>query len=360
MDDSVSYVPLRGMMLAARAAALVGSLDATMPVGCVVVVGDRGPDRSVDAGRIVGRGANGSALHASHGCERVRLGCASGEGYDLCAGCAPSNHAEAVALRDAAARGESTVGARIYLWGHYWVCRDCRAAIDAAGVAEVLLIEGAERFFDRNHPESHVGRQLAGPLRVAFGYRQRSGKDTSVERLVDRFGGARRSFAEPLYDILRYAQERLGFPQAKDRSFLQWVGTEWARRQDPNVFLRIALAADQRSSYISDMRFPNEFEACRAAGYVMVKLVRPGSPDDAHASETALDAVPDAEWDLVVRNDGTLDQLYAQIDRLGRWLGPAGHGCGALGGAGEVVRCYHCLDVYCANCGPCCTGGSDQ
>ena len=309
--------PLEGYMLAARAAALVGSLDSTMPVGCVVVA------ERLGAPRIVGRGANGSAVHAASGCERVRLGCKSGESYELCAGCAPSNHAEAAAIRDARARGESTWGAVAYLWGHYWVCDDCRAALLQAGIGRVVLLDGCTQLFDRNHLGNVVGRQLAGGLKVAFGYRQRSGKDTSADRLIELFGGTRRSFAEPLKDILRYAQTRLGFEQTKDRAFLQYVGTEWARHQDPDVFVRLAVAvgSESDSTYITDLRFPNEFEKCRAAGYVMVKVVRRVTGEyDSHASETALDSYADAEWDVVVRNDGTLEELYAQIDPLGRWL----------------------------------------
>ena len=70
--------------------------------------------------------------------------------------------------------------------------------------------------------------------KVAFGYKMGVGKDTAVDYLISRHGGKRISFADPIYNIMNYAQEVCGFEPEKDRYFLQLVGTDWARKKDPN------------------------------------------------------------------------------------------------------------------------------
>jgi len=57
-------------------------------------------------------------------------------------------------------------------------------------------------------------------MRIAFGYKARSGKDTSADYLARAYGGERLAFAQPLYDILQHAQRTCGFPDEKDRAFL--------------------------------------------------------------------------------------------------------------------------------------------
>src|SRR3989344_8661281 len=70
-------------MLTALRTARLNSLDKTMPTGSVVVD---------PAGRILGRGGNGSSYHETHLCKRVRLNIPTGQGYELCEGCHPKNH----------------------------------------------------------------------------------------------------------------------------------------------------------------------------------------------------------------------------------------------------------------------------
>ena len=156
-------------------------------------------------------------------------------------------------------------------------------------------------------------------VKIACGFRQRSGKDTAANHLLRRHGGTRLAFAQPLYEVLAFAQDTFGLPIQKDRRFLQWVGTEWARSQDPDLLTNIAMARAEQATgnvFISDVRFPNEFKACRANGFTMVKIVRPGSPEDSHESETALAGVPDTDWDVVIHNDGTLDEFYHKLNTL--------------------------------------------
>lgn len=163
-------------------------------------------------------------------------------------------------------------------------------------------------------------------MKIAFGYRMRVGKDTAATYLHHKLGGKQISFAAPIYDILHYAQGRCGFQKHKDRQFLQYVGTEWARSKDPDVWVNIVLreTKDDKNAFISDLRFPNEFEALKKNGWICVKIVRNyvedldgvGTGSHVHSSENALDGLMDEQWDYLLHNNGSLDEFYTQLDKL--------------------------------------------
>ena len=147
----IHYVGARSKyMRMAKEFARSHALDKTMPGAAVVVKN----------GKVIGIGANGSDHHAKHGCRRVELGCKTGEGYELCEGCHPKNHSEASALTNALAHHQDTRGARLYLWGHWWVCRSCWKRIVEAGITKVILQENSEVLFNKEHPDNIVGRQF--------------------------------------------------------------------------------------------------------------------------------------------------------------------------------------------------------
>lgn len=167
------------------------------------------------------------------------------------------------------------------------------------------------------------------PLRLAFGYQARVGKDTAAAYLVQRDGGKLMSFAKAIYDIMSYAQQRCGFPQEKDRHFLQYVGTQWARAKDPDVWLNVVLREIDSTDpgmpiFITDVRFPNEFDALEARGFTMVNIRRDelvraelGGGSKLHESETALIPYTEQErWHHIINNDGTLENFYAKLDYL--------------------------------------------
>ena len=161
-------------------------------------------------------------------------------------------------------------------------------------------------------------------LLIAFGGKMGSGKDTAVSYMISEYGGLRHSFAKPLYAIQEYTQRRCGFTLQKDRQFLQYIGTEWARKKDPNVWVKIALREVPKTGnvFLSDLRFPNEFQALKKAGWICVKinrvhlLGREGSGDPRHSSEIALDEIPDKDWDLIIDNNEDLTSFYAKVDKI--------------------------------------------
>lgn len=145
------FVPLTDPYMGeAREYAKEHSKDGAMPTGAILV----------KDGKVIGRGANGSDYHKEHGCERVRQGIPTGQGYELCEGCHPNNHSERRAIEDAKKSGEDTMGANLYLWGHWWACKPCWDAMEDAGIGEVYLLSGSDQLFNKEHPDNVVGRQF--------------------------------------------------------------------------------------------------------------------------------------------------------------------------------------------------------
>jgi hypothetical protein len=196
-----------------------------------------------------------------------------------------------------------------------------------------------------------------------------SGKDTAADYLVNFHGFRRDSFANTLKDAVaavfgwdrvllegrtKEAREwreqrdewwsnRLG-KDITPRHILQYWGTEVCRQGYHDDIWIASLENKMRKTgdniVISDVRFPNEIKAIKSAGGQVVRVIRGADPEwyqDAwnvnqgptnmtwavskmrmeqrgiHASETA--------WigkgiDLEIDNNGSIDQLFAQIKNL--------------------------------------------
>lgn len=168
-------------------------------------------------------------------------------------------------------------------------------------------------------------RMMCTGLRIAFGCQAQVGKDTAVEYLIRAHGGIKLSFAEPLYDIMKYAQGRCGIEVKKDREFLQWVGTEWARKRDPDLWVKCFVTRLKKiptgtNVFVSDLRFPNEFKALKEAGFTCVRILRDPRlrhhlhPEaQKHKSENAL---LDASWDKIIKNNAGKDTFYEKLNCL--------------------------------------------
>lgn len=167
-------------------------------------------------------------------------------------------------------------------------------------------------------------------MKIAFGFEMSSGKDTCVNYLIEKYGGVKIAFADALYDILYYAQSVCGFSKQKDRKFLQWIGTEWARSKEPNIWIKLFLEKSkemekENNLYCSDVRFINEFISLKNDGWLMVKINRDkdeiyreriGTGDINHKSENELKNISDNFWNFIINNNGSLDELYKKIDEM--------------------------------------------
>jgi len=92
-------------------------------------------------------------------------------------------------------------------------------------------------------------------------------------------------------------------------------GREYTLRDDQNhKFVRISTWADPKNKWVvTDVRFPNEAQAIRDAGGLVLKVVRPGLgvPTDEHPSETSVDLIVP---DFLIENTGTLEDLARAVN----------------------------------------------
>jgi hypothetical protein len=156
-------------------------------------------------------------------------------------------------------------------------------------------------------------------VKLAFGYKRRVGKDTSCDYLIKKYGGVKLSFAEPLYKILNFAQEVCNFEKNKDRKFLQFIGTEWARTINNDVWINLLVKKIDESSnvFVSDLRFKNEFQVLKDAGFTTIQIKNINAQTDDgftnHQSDLDLDC---AEWDYTIENVGSVKDLYTKLDEV--------------------------------------------
>jgi len=197
-----------------------------------------------------------------------------------------------------------------------------------------------------------------------------SGKDTIADYLVNSHEFRRESFANTLKDAVSkvfgwdrellegrtkqarewreqvdpWWAERLDTPTLTPRWVLQYWGTEVCRKGFHDDIWIASLENKLRNStdhiVISDCRFPNEIKSIRNAGGLVVRVIRGPEPEwyqDAinynegqknmswalsrsyleklkiHASETAWVGT---KFDAVLDNNGTLDELFSQVQQL--------------------------------------------
>lgn len=193
-----------------------------------------------------------------------------------------------------------------------------------------------------------------------------SGKDTVADYLVDKHEFERVSFASTLKDacasvfhwdremlegktkearterekVDEWWADRLGIEDFSPRLALQLVGTDTLRGHFNDdiwiLSLEKSLHVTQKNYVISDLRFPNEFKMVKRLGGTIVEVVRGEPPEWVSKAERAnrgdlLEAdnmrlryseVHFSEWarigctesDVVIDNNGTLDQLYSAVD----------------------------------------------
>ena len=101
------------------------------------------------------------------------------------------------------------------------------------------------------------------------------------------------------------------------RDFLQKLGTEAIRDSlHENTWVNATMVDYTAESnwIITDTRFPNEAEAIKKAGGIVIRINRPGvQPINPHPSETSLD---DWSFDAVINNDGDVSDIVHKVGLL--------------------------------------------
>ncbi len=192
-----------------------------------------------------------------------------------------------------------------------------------------------------------------------------SGKDTVAEQLITKYGFSRMSFADTLKDAVAtvfgwdremvegrtpearqwreqvdpWWAKRLEVPGLTPRWVLQFWGTEVCRNGfHDDIWIaslerKLMNCADQ-NIVVSDSRFINELSMLANAGALTVSVIRGDRPtwwDTAVAAQHDVGSeksmhmlgIHRSEWDwagyefdVTLRNNGTLDQLHHAVDNL--------------------------------------------
>ena len=169
-------------------------------------------------------------------------------------------------------------------------------------------------------------------IRLGFGYKARSGKDTAAEYLKKQYGGEIFKFAEPIYEIMKAAHKIAGIESYKDTKLLTWLGTDWGRSIDENIWINSCLKkirhAEQQGCYLScepfidnyyvtDVRFVNEAEALKNKNFYLIKINRTTSFQEErlqHISENSLNDY--SKWDFEIDNNKDLESFYQQLQEI--------------------------------------------
>jgi hypothetical protein len=123
--------------------------------------------------------------------------------------------------------------------------------------------------------------------------------------------------ADPYYAPLAELVDAYGWSSVKRqtmvRQLLQRVGTEAGRGVlGDHVWVDAVLRVPPGPRVVlTDCRFPEEADAIRSRGGIVIRIERPGvGPINSHASELALD---DYEFDTVIQNDDSPEQLGIRV-----------------------------------------------
>lgn len=186
----------------------------------------------------------------------------------------------------------------------------------------------------------------AQPKLIGLGGKLRSGKDAFADYLVEHHGYIKMGMSDILHesamamnpiihvgdrDVLRYQDvtAELGYVAAKEeypeyRAFLQRMGTEFGRNII-NEDLWVTLTLDRifkrfgegKDVVVTGIRFPNELRMISDAMGRSIWINRPGlATAEAHAAHASETGVTAEDFDIVVQNDGDLDELYAKAKVL--------------------------------------------
>jgi len=208
------------------------------------------------------------------------------------------------------------------------------------------------------------GHMIRRTVIALFGHKQH-GKDTVAAMLglaLQSAGYRAKQFA--LADPLkRVAMELLGMPaeiafghgvsteererlreswtygDKTARQWMQWIGTELVREQiNPLLWVDRAVqtvTADAHGTHyflISDCRFHNELSGLRAkcadqfVRFVPVRIHRPDEPVNLdHRSETELTEMTNDQFDYVIHNTGTIEELQTRVRGVADHIMPSAY-----------------------------------
>jgi len=104
------------------------------------------------------------------------------------------------------------------------------------------------------------------------------------------------------------------------RRLLQHLGTEVCREYNKNIWLDVLDYRAKQSELqgkdlfiVSDCRFLNEFEYLKNHSYITIRIERKNHLNMTHSSEIDLDEIPNSEFDFVIDNNKSMEELNEQV-----------------------------------------------
>lgn len=163
--------------------------------------------------------------------------------------------------------------------------------------------------------------------RIAITALKGSGKSATAEYLSAKYGHEIRPLASTIKKMLMamgitweyiYGSKKdelipnLG---VTGRFLMQSLGTDWGRNMiSRSIWVNMFLEnlKEDESVIVDDVRFPNEAEALKKAGFYLIRIDRPFSThQDLHESERYVRSL---SVDVELCNDSTLEELYRKVD----------------------------------------------
>jgi len=142
-------------------------------------------------------------------------------------------------------------------------------------------------------------------LRIAFAGKSRSGKTTSANYLLRTYGFVKISFTGKLIEFAHeFFPDR--FETGKPQDLIQALH-EKIREIDPDVWIKyvsrkIEMLPKDADIVIDDLRYRNDYDAVKSLGFLVVRL------DPSNEA--------DLPYDILLENEGTVEDLYHKLDAL--------------------------------------------
>ena len=109
------------------------------------------------------------------------------------------------------------------------------------------------------------------------------------------------------------------------REAAQVLGTEWGRRMDKDIWIKLAEnavaqhslpGADSARIVITDLRFQNEVDMVRSLGGVIVQVVGRNADLGTNAGHASEVGIPEDYIDYVIHNDSSIEHLSTLVETL--------------------------------------------
>jgi len=178
---------------------------------------------------------------------------------------------------------------------------------------------------------------------IALGHRQGVGKDTCAEILRQKNGKRTQilSFAHelkyhcwtlfgglglqtPEYYNENYDAKNQTLPLGKTPREIWIEYGYYMRKISPDIWIHKVMGKMTQENYlyvITDLRYPNEFNTIHDLGGICVRIDRDNALVSEDVADIALQSYPNSEWDMVIDNNGNLDDLATKVSPIAHWSG---------------------------------------